>query len=157
MTGSNPADRGKLDTKRHVLTDKNGIPISAVITRASHHDIKAVTDVMDNAVVNKPQPTSPTITAKSKTITQHLCLDRACSSKPVEQEIIKRGYELHVPCKRKRVEEKAKDKEKTFQKRSHPRRRWIVERTNSWHNKFRKLLKRYEQKAENYRIGAAVI
>ena len=43
-----------------------------------------------------------------------------------------------------------KDKEKTFQKRYHPRRRWVVERTNSWHNRFRKLFTRYEKKAENY-------
>jgi putative transposase len=150
MTGCNPTDRGKLGTKRHILTDKNGIPISAVITPASTHDIKAVTDVMDNAVVNKPQPTSPAITTKSKTIQQHLCLDRAYNSKAVEQEIIKRGYVPHMPYKRKRGEEKAKDKEKTFQKRYHPRRRWVVERTNSWHNRFRKLLIRYEKKVENY-------
>ena len=28
--------------------------------------------------------------------------------------------------------------------------RWVVERTNSWHNRFRKLLVRYEKKSENY-------
>jgi hypothetical protein len=81
------------------------------------HDIKAVTDVVDNAVVNKqPQPTSPAITAKSKTIKQHLCLERAYNSKAVEQETIKRGYVPHAPYKGKRDEEKAKDKVKTFQK-----------------------------------------
>jgi hypothetical protein len=32
MTGNNPTDRSKLDqAKRHILTDKNGIPFSAVI------------------------------------------------------------------------------------------------------------------------------
>ena len=45
MTGSNPTDRGKLGTKRHILTDKNGMPLSAVISSASTHDIKIVTDV----------------------------------------------------------------------------------------------------------------
>ena len=51
MTGSNPTDRsGKLGTKRHILTDKNGIPLSAVITSAGPYDIKAVTDVIDNIV-----------------------------------------------------------------------------------------------------------
>ena len=54
MTGSNPTDRSKLGTKRHILTDKNGIPLSAVITPANTHDIKAVTDVIDNAVVKRP-------------------------------------------------------------------------------------------------------
>jgi len=32
----------------------------------------------------------------------------------------------------------------------HAKRRWVVERTNSWHNRFRKLLVRYEKKLENY-------
>jgi len=30
------------------------------------------------------------------------------------------------------------------------RRRWVIERTNSWHNRFRKLLVRYEKRRENY-------
>ena len=54
--GNNPTDRGQLgQAKRHVLTDKNGIPLSAaVISSASAHDIKAVTAaVIDNAVVIK--------------------------------------------------------------------------------------------------------
>ena len=32
MTGHNPTDRSKLGTKRHILTDKEGIPLSTVIT-----------------------------------------------------------------------------------------------------------------------------
>jgi len=32
----------------------------------------------------------------------------------------------------------------------HPARRWVIERTNSWHNRFRKLRIRYEKEAENY-------
>ena len=48
MTGSNPIDRSKLGTKRHILTDKKGIPLSVVISSASTHDIKLVTNVVDN-------------------------------------------------------------------------------------------------------------
>ncbi len=48
--GNNPTtDRSKLGTKRHILTDKQGIPLSAVISSAKTHDIKLVTDdVVDN-------------------------------------------------------------------------------------------------------------
>jgi len=67
----------------------------------------------------------------------------------VEQEIINRGYVPHMPYKRKRGEH-IKEKEKDRQKKYRPRRRWVVERTNSWHNRFRKLFTRYEKKAENY-------
>jgi hypothetical protein len=44
MTGNNPVDRSKLGkAKRHILTDKNGIPLSAAISSANTHDIKVVT------------------------------------------------------------------------------------------------------------------
>ena len=32
----------------------------------------------------------------------------------------------------------------------HAKRRWVVKRTNSWHNRFRKLLVRHEKKLESY-------
>jgi IS5 family transposase len=81
MTGSNPTDRSKLGTKRHILTDKKGIPLSAVITPASTHDVKAVTEVVDNAVV-KPHPlTSFQTVNRRRKHYLHLCLDRAYCSK----------------------------------------------------------------------------
>jgi hypothetical protein len=38
----------KYAQKGIILTDKNGISLSIVITSASTHDIKAVTEVIDN-------------------------------------------------------------------------------------------------------------
>jgi hypothetical protein len=44
-TGNNPTDRSKLGTKKHILTEKKGIPLSVVISPAANtHDIKLVTD-----------------------------------------------------------------------------------------------------------------
>ena len=60
MTGHNPTDRSKLGTKRHILTDKQGIPLSAVISSANTHDIKLVTDVIDNVVIRRPNPNTET-------------------------------------------------------------------------------------------------
>ena len=51
--GNNPTDRSKLGTKRHILTDKQGIPLSAIISPASTHDIKLVTDVIDNSIIKR--------------------------------------------------------------------------------------------------------
>jgi putative transposase len=49
---------------------------------------------------------------------------------------------------RVRKQRKKKRKKKIgYNKR---RRRWVLEWTNSWHNRFRKLLVRYEKKSENY-------
>ena len=40
MTGNNPTDRSKLGTKRHILTDKEGITAFAVILVLAYHDIQ---------------------------------------------------------------------------------------------------------------------
>ncbi len=47
--GNNPVDRSKLGTKRHILTDNEGIPISIVISSVST-DIKLVTSVVDHSI-----------------------------------------------------------------------------------------------------------
>jgi putative transposase len=54
MTGPNPTDRAKLETKRHLLTDGQGIPLSVVITAANTHDMKAATNTLYNIVVKRP-------------------------------------------------------------------------------------------------------
>ena len=100
MTGNNPTDRSKLGTKRHILTDKEGIPLSAVISSASTHDIKLVTEVVDYSVIKRRSSLYKPQNGRRKL--QHLCLDRAYNSEPEEQDLIKRDYLLHVPCKRKK-------------------------------------------------------
>ena len=150
MTGSNPTDRSKLGTKRHILTDAKGIPLSVVISSANTHDIKLVTDVMDNVIVKLSLSSSTTkrnLSRRRKL--QHLCLDKAYNSKTVKQEIISRGYVLHMLYKRKRGEVRT-ETQKMSNRKKHPARRWVVERTNSWNNRFRKLYTRYEKKGENY-------
>jgi len=132
MTGHNPTDRSKLGSKRHLLTDKNGISLYTFITSLNTHDIIVATDTIDNIVIKRP--------ARYK-IKQNLCLDKAYHSKEVEQEIIKRGYIPHIRHRRE-------EENKLFHKK-HPR-RLVVERTNSWDNRFRKLFTRYEKKDENY-------
>ena len=109
MTGNNPTDRSKLgQAKRHILTDKKGIPLSAVISSAKTHDIKLVTDVVDNVVIRRPS--SKYINRKRRIRRQqHLCLDKGYNSENEEQELIKRGYVLHIPIKKKK---KGTDNEK---------------------------------------------
>src|SRR4051795_9306997 len=92
MTGNNPTDRSKLGTKRHILTDKKGIPLSAVISSAKTHDIKLVTDVVDNAVIRRP---SSKYRNGRRRRQQHLCLDKGYNSEHEEKELNKRGYVLH--------------------------------------------------------------
>ena len=106
MTGYNPTDRSKLGSKRHILTDKNGIPLSAVISPANTHDINLVIDVVDNAVIKRPKSLSRSKTKsrrrRRRRRLQHLCLDKGYKPTEEEQELIKRGYILHIPIKKKK-------------------------------------------------------
>ena len=150
MTGNNPTDRSKLGTKRHILTDRKGIPLSAVISSAKTHDIKLVTDVVDNVVIRRPS--SKYRNRRIRRRQQHLCLDKGYNSEYEEKELTKRGYVLHIPIKKKKKDtnnEKDITRPTPSIKKYSPK-RWVVERTNSWHNRFRKLFTRYEKKSENY-------
>ena len=111
--------------------------MSTVITSANTHDVTVAIDTVDSTVIKRPSPLSKPKHNQKK---QNLCLDKAYHSKEVEQEIINRGYIPHIRHRRE---------ERIFH-RKHPTRRWVVERTNSWHNRFRKLFTRYEKKDENY-------
>jgi putative transposase len=148
MTGNNPTDRSKLGTKRHILTDKEGIPLSVVISSASTHDIKLVTEVVDYSVIKRRSSSNKPKNGRRKL--QHLCLDKAYNSEPEEQELIKRDYVLHIPYKRKKGQEHKEKTKAISHRKKHSPKRWVVERTNSWHNRFRKLFTRYEKKVENY-------
>lgn len=94
MTGHNPTDRSKLGTKRHILVDKEGIPLSTFITSANTHDATVAIDTVDSMVIKRRQ--SYKLIDRNKRKKQNLCLDKAYHSKEVEQEIIKRGYIPHI-------------------------------------------------------------
>ena len=120
MTGHNPTDRGKLGTKRHILTDRNGIPLSVVITSANTHDVTIAIDTVDSIIIERPSSSlmTTTTTNRNKKKKQNLCLDKAYHSKEIEQEIIRRGYIPHIRHRR----------EKKKLNRRHPTRRWVVEK-----------------------------
>ncbi|HSF50420.1 MAG TPA: transposase [Nitrososphaeraceae archaeon] len=120
MTGNNPTDRSKLGSKRHILTDKKGILLSAIITSANtHNDVTVAIDTVDSIVIKRPSSSSkPKYKQK-----QNLCVDKAYHSKEIEQEIIKRGYIPHIRHRR--------EEERIFH-RKHPARRWVVERKNKF-------------------------
>jgi transposase len=137
MTGPNPTARGKLGTKRHVLTDRLGIPLSVIITAANTHDMKAALNTLDNIVVQRPS-------SKKYKEKQNLYLDKGYDFPEIENGVIKKGYLPHI---RHRGEQSVINGSNHHH---HAKRRWVVERTNSWHNKFRKFLVRYEKKLESY-------
>src|SRR5204863_365032 len=83
--------------------------------------------VLDGILVPRPQPTPAH--------PQHLCRDRGCDYPETRQAAEARGYLVHTPHKRKPG---APPPPPAPPSHRHPARRWVIERTNSWHNAFRK-------------------
>ncbi len=46
-TGPNPTDKGKPGTKRHIVVDRTGIPLAAMITAANMHDSMVFEELID--------------------------------------------------------------------------------------------------------------
>lgn len=134
-TGPNPTDRAKGGVKRSLLTDADGIPLSIAVAGANRHDVKLFKETIESMVLRRPKPTR-----KKK---QNLCLDAGYVGNEVQALAKEFGFTLHV---RPRGEE-ARDIKRSARKKA---RRWVVERSHSWLNRFRRILIRWEKKPENY-------
>ena len=55
--GKNPTDRGKIGTKRRVLTDGHGVPIGLAVDGANRHDFKLTRETIASIAVERPDPT----------------------------------------------------------------------------------------------------
>lgn len=69
---------------------------------------------------------------------KHLCADAGYTGKPALEAIERHGYIPHVKGRGQEASELKRDPAKKA-------RRWVVEVTHSWFNRFRKLLVRYEK------------
>ncbi len=129
--GKNPTDRGKAGTKRSILVDGDGGPLSAVVAGANVNDFKLLGATIEAVVVERPS------------CEQHLCLDKGYDNPVGRREPLANGYVPHI----RRIGEEKLDRRG---RKTHKARRWVVERTIAWLSKCRGVLVRYEKKAANY-------
>jgi transposase len=97
--------------------------------------VKLLEPTLDQIVVERPL-------AQDKP-REHLCADKGYTGEPAQIAIKSRHYVPHVRQRGEEIEAK----------RRNPRskaRRWVVERTHSWLNRFRKLLVRFEKTALSF-------
>lgn len=134
-TGPNPTDRGKSGSKRSILTDGQGIPLAIVVALANRHVMKLFEATLE------AQPMGPADLTTDRS--RPLCLDRGYDYQAIRQILDDWGYVGHVPPQ----------EERNLIIRNIPNYRarpWVVERTQAWMNRFRRLLIRWEKKADNY-------
>ena len=56
--GKNPTDRGKIGTKRSVLTDGGGVPIGLAVEGANRNDFKLTRETIESIAVERPEPSA---------------------------------------------------------------------------------------------------
>jgi len=135
--GRNPTDRGKSGTKRSLLTEGNGIPLAVAIDGANRHDKTLVASTLGDMMIERPEVT--------ESEPQNMCMDKGYDYPDIRDLVAEYGYTAHI---------KARGEEITAKQQipGYRARRWVVERTHSWMNRFRRLLIRWEKKADNYSV-----
>ncbi len=74
---------------------------------------------------------------------QGMCLDKGYDYDAVREILEEFGFTAHIKARG----EEAKELKAEAGKRA---RRWVVERSHSWMNRFRRILVRWDKKPENY-------
>ena len=143
QTGPNPTDRGRPGTKHHLLVDRNGIPLAALISPANWHDSRLLEPLLDairpiKGLWGRPRK-RPDKLHGDKGYDFDRCRD-ACRRRGITPRIARRGVESSEKL---------------------GRHRWVVERTLAWLARYRRLTIRYERLAEMHQafltLGCALI
>ncbi len=109
--------------------------MGVAIAGANRHDCKLVEHTLNNLMIARPEPTGE--------CPQRMCMDAGYDGEAIYQMLEEWGYIPHI---KSRYDEKVQLERVP----GYRARRWVVERTHSWLNRFRRLLIRWEKKKENY-------
>ena len=123
--------------------DGRGVPLSIVVTGANRHDVSQPELVLEVIIYER-----------TRELEQYSHADKGYSGEPAKQAIIDRNYSPYVKQRGDEIREKKENPE--FKAR-----RWVVEVSHSWLNRFRKLPVRYEKLTDTYmallHMAAAII
>ncbi len=106
------------------------------IAGANAHDKTLVELTLKNFAVRRPRP-------KPGGRKQHFCADKGYDYGDTRELLRRWAYTPHIKARGEEAQELRSNRRKRA-------RRWVVERSYSWINRFRRLLIRWEKKADNY-------
>lgn len=111
------------------------MPVGIEVAGANRPDMKLAEDTLVSIPVERPAPTAAN--------PQHLCLDKGYDFDEVRAVVEEFGFTVHIP-------KRGADAQRLKRRAGHKARRYVVERTHSWMNRFRGILIRWNKKPENY-------
>ena len=129
-TGPNPTDRGRAGSKRHIITDAQGVPLAVRITAANVHDgslFEELIDAVPPVRQGRGRPCQrPNKLHADKAYDLPRCR-RSLRKRRIGDRIARRGIESSGRL---------------------GRHRWVIERTLAWFSRFRRLTVHYERRAD---------
>ena len=135
----NPTDRGKTSCKRHLVVDRNGVPLITLLTAANVNDSVVFEQVME-AIPPIHRPRGEPGRPRRRPAKLH-------ADKGYDKRHCRRYCWMHhIGCRIARIGVESSERL--------GRHRWVVERTGAWFNRFRRLRIRDERRAD---IHAAFI
>jgi len=117
-----------------LLTDGRGVPLGLAVAGANRNDHKLMRETVEAVPVERPAPTPDA--------PQGLCLDKGFDYAEPRVLAAEFGFTLHLRTRGEEREAKRRAGAKA--------RRWVVERTHSWLNRFRRVLIRWEKRPDTY-------
>jgi transposase len=118
-----------------LLTEANGVPLAIVVAGANRNDFKLARETIESIVIARPKTT--------REAPQGLCLDKGYDYSEVRELADEFRFTAHIRCRGE--EARAIKRAARFKAR-----RWVVERSHSWMNRFRRILVRWEKRADTY-------
>ena len=118
-----------------MLTDGGGVPLGLAVEGANRHDFTMLHETLTSMPVARPLPTPEK--------PQGMCLDKGDDFDDVRELLTTFGFTAHIRAR-------GEDAQAIKRDAGDKARRWVVERTHSWLNRFRRLLVRGDKKGCNY-------
>ena len=117
------------------MTEAEGIPVGLAVDGANRHDMKLVRATVESLPVPRP--------ASTPDQPQGRCLDKGYDFDEVRRTLEEFGFTAHIRSRGEAA--KAIKRAAGFKAR-----RWVVERTHGWLNRFRRILVRWDKSPDNY-------
>jgi len=129
-TGPSPVDRARNGSKHHLLVDASGIPLAFSVTGGNRNDVTELIPLLEAVPAVAGRPGRPRRRPDS------VIADRGYDHDKYRRLVRERGVE---PLIARRQSEHGSGL---------GRQRWVVERTFAWLHNFKRLLVRYERRAD---------
>ena len=111
------------------------MPVGIAVDGANRNDMKLVRETFESIPVERPEPMPER--------PQGMCMDKGYDYDEVREIVDEFGFTAHIRSRGEEMKELKRDVRTKA-------RRWVVERTHSWMNRFRGILIRWNKKPENY-------